>query len=97
MNDTPPDQKEAGDAPAGPRNPWVTWLVWLILAPVLYVLSIGPMWWLEAKGLLPEQTVDFVYYPLIIFGEEFPAPLQQYIGWWTPENAPLTNSVTIFE
>lgn len=63
MRDTPPDQKEADDAPAGPRNPWVGWLVWAVLALVLYVLSTGPVWWLVRNGYL-WKDVMLIYEPM---------------------------------
>lgn len=83
MSDTPPDRKEADDAPAAPKNPWVGWLVWVIVAPVLYVLSAGPAWWLHKKGYLPE-SFGMVYYPLSILPDYFQAMIDNYYHWWTP-------------
>ncbi|NBR85075.1 MAG: hypothetical protein EBT61_06140 [Verrucomicrobia bacterium] len=83
MSDTPPDRKEAGDAPEGPRNPWVTYLVWAILVPVLYVLSIGPVVGLIARDYLPEE-VAYIYLPLEILPESLYEPIRPYLEWWLP-------------
>lgn len=83
MSDTPPDQKEAGDAPEAPRNQWVGWLVWAVLVPVLYVLSTGPVYRLIGLGhIAPEWAA--IYDPLGYLGEDFVRLVFDYAGWWGP-------------
>lgn len=82
MSDTPPDQKEAGGAPAGPKNPWVGWLMWAILLPVLYLLSTGPMWRLYTAGYIAEEAYHVYALPLRLLGEDFTLKLLPYVQWW---------------
>ena len=84
MSDPKSERKEEADAPAGPRNPWVGWLVWAILAPVLYVLSVGPAYWLCQKGYVGWDAGVVVYLPLSYFPEHSQDLLRQYMEWWTP-------------
>ena len=81
MSDTPPDRKEAGDAPAAPRNPWVGWLMWLILTPVLYVLSCGPVVWLIEKHYIP-QASSRIYDLLRYLPDSVHALVIRYAEWW---------------
>ena len=83
MNDSPPDRDEASAAPEGGRNPWVRWLVWLILAPVLYVLSIGPVQWLILKEYVPEE-VAYIYLPLLALPASLHGAIARYLEWWRP-------------
>ena len=83
MSDNPPDRKEPGDAPEGPKSPWVSWLVWAILVPGLYVLSIGPVWWLVLKTYLPEE-VGYIYFPLGLLPESLKEGIVRYVEWWRP-------------
>jgi len=83
MSDAQPDREQEGDAPAGPRNPWVGWIAWAVLAPVLYVLSVGPTWWLHRKGFLPEQF-GMVYLPLGCLPDPVQKWLHDYYVWWSP-------------
>gem|GEM_PF-3258005 len=69
MSDTESARNDEGDAPAGPRNPWVSWVVRLVLAPVLYVLSGGPVSWLIRKHYLPDNIRVL---------------LLSYEQWWVP-------------
>lgn len=82
MSDTPPDQKEAGDAPDGPRNTWVGWLLWLALAPVLYVFSIGPVFYLVERGPLP-FALKILYEPLGYLPDPALNWILCYTDWWT--------------
>ena len=93
MSDTPPDRKEAGDAPEGRRNPWMSWLVWLILAPVLYVLSAGPAARLHREGMWREP-IEAVYLPLSYLPEPIDEALEEYIRWWRPSvrHPPISTS-----
>ena len=81
MSDTPPDQKEAGDAPAGPRHPWLSQLFWFILTPVLYVLSLGPVAWLCEKNYLPD-AVGYIYAPVWLLPEPIASVILSYMEWW---------------
>lgn len=81
MSDTPPDRKEADDAPAAPRNPWVGWLAWVILMPVLYVLSLGPANWLHKQGVW-QKPLEAIYSPLEYLPNSFLEPIGPYIEWW---------------
>lgn len=83
MSDTPPDRKEAGDAPAGPRNPWVGWLTWAVLTPVLYVLSVGPARWLHNHGIA-QRAFQAIYSPLDKLPSSLKEPLLDYARWWSP-------------
>ena len=81
MSDTPPDRKEADDAPEGPRNPWVGWLTWLLLTPVLYVLSAGPVVWLVERDYLPEWPI-MIYTPLGYLPHSATEAITRYAKWW---------------
>lgn len=83
MNETSSDRKEAGGALAGPRNPWMTWLVWAILAPVLYVLSIGPVVWLTSRGYF-QGIFAYLYAPLSLLPHDIRELIARYIEWWVP-------------
>ena len=82
MNDTPPYRDDASAAPEDGRNPWVSRLAWLVLAPVLYVLSVGPVVCLVEKGYLPEQVM-FIYALFDYLPEALQSLLSQYLKWWS--------------
>jgi len=81
MSDTPPDQKEAGDAPEGSGKHYVTYLVLAVLVAVLYVASIGPVCWLVEKHYLPEE-VTAIYAPHVYLSEEHQRLLGKHVDWW---------------
>lgn len=81
MSDTPPERKEADDAPAVPKNPWVVWLVWVVLAPVLYVLSAGPVARLIQMDFIPD-AVWLAYEPLHHLPNCVQDPIKTYVVWW---------------
>lgn len=81
MSDTPPDRKEADDAPAGPRNPRVVWLTWLFLTPVLYVLSTGPAYLLWRQGIWNAEF-EAIYYPLGYLPDYIVHLIDTYRSWW---------------
>ena len=83
MGGAPNDRDEKDDAPEPSRNPWVTWMVWLVLAPLLYVLSIGPMAFLANKHLTTEWLMN-IYLPLMLLPEPLARPLDHYVQWWLP-------------
>lgn len=81
MSDAQPDRKEAGDAPEAPRNLWTSWLMWLVLAPVLYVLSIGPANWLGQNGCLPAWAFT-IYTPLDYLPPSITTIINLYMDLW---------------
>jgi hypothetical protein len=83
MSDTPPDQKEAGDKPAGPRSAWVSCFMILLLLPVLYVLSIGPVYWLVDMDYI-SSNVYVIYRPLHYLPDTITYPIDYYLNWLTP-------------
>ncbi len=82
MSDAPPDRKDAGDSPEAPKNPWVRYLVWAIFVPVLYVFSIGPVFYLVERGPLP-FGLKILYEPLGYLPEPALNWILCYIDWWT--------------
>ena len=46
MSHNPSERDADSPAPGGAGNAFVRFLAWAMLAPVLYVLSIGPAWWM---------------------------------------------------
>ena len=81
MSETPPDRKEAGDAPAAPRNYYLTYLVLAVLLAVLYVASIRPVCWLVGRHYLPEE-VTAIYAPHVYLSDEHQRLLGKYVDWW---------------
>jgi hypothetical protein len=60
----------------------------LVALPMLYVLSIGPMAWLDSKGLLSESAhpvLEYFYFPLALAANsEVPIlgpAIQSYVEW----------------
>jgi hypothetical protein len=64
-------------------------IIGMILAPVLYVLSIGPALWLLWGGPYDarEQVFGIVYAPVVLLANYGPSPITDwltvYINWWT--------------
>ena len=82
MSDAEPARKDEADAPAGPRNPVVTWLVFAVLVTLLYVTSIGPVYWLVAKGYVPDDAY-LVYVPLDYLPDAITHHIDRYLNLWT--------------
>jgi hypothetical protein len=65
-------------------RPNVTLLIGLIvvgiLLPVIYIFSIGPVYWLVAQGYLSISALN-VYYPLDWLAHLWP-PFQDAIDWY---------------
>ena len=57
--------------------------MWAVLTPVLYVLSIGPTWWLVRKGFIPDE-VGLIYYPFHYLPDWIVLMIEAYRVWWTP-------------
>ncbi len=67
---------------AGPLAGCLT--VALLIAPPLYVLSVGPACWLGNNGYLPDE-LKYFYLPLALLAENCPpikTALQWYIDLW---------------
>ena len=65
-----------------------SWLVWVIvLAPVLYVLSIGPAAAVVSRTGTGHDAVSVVYYPLGWLHDNTPLrdPLDWYLELWGPK------------
>jgi hypothetical protein len=63
----------------------------LIVLPTLYVLSIGPAYWLVDGGQLSLATWLTFYWPLITLSdqnEEVRRLLATYLDWWGPNLVP---------
>lgn len=79
------DSQDDSPEPRGPTNLWVRFLMWAVVAPLLYVLSTGPMYWLAARGYLPGELVLILYFPLFwFFGADFTDLMVRYVHWWVP-------------
>jgi hypothetical protein len=66
-------------------------LVALISLPMLYVLSIGPVFWLANENGQIEHlwVIETAYWPLGWTAENVPAvgpALDSYVQWWSPPN-----------
>ena len=60
-------------------------LVWFFLAaPLLYVLSIGPVFKFGGKPPLSLEFVEAFYAPVIWLHDHTPLkkPLEWYVDWW---------------
>ena len=53
---------------------------------LVYVLSIGPAAYLNAKGIIPNHFCEIVYWPLepTTHISMFDKILNNYICWWVP-------------
>jgi len=59
----------------------------VILAALIYVLSVGPAWWLACKGVISLNTLALVYSPVRIiceYNEPFKNIMGRYCDWWYP-------------
>lgn len=61
------------------------WAKWTVLAstclPLLYVLSVGPMYWLSTRDLMPasaEKPLGILYFPL----EKLPQQIKDGLFWY---------------
>ena len=59
------------------------YVAYVLIALVLYVLSIGPAVWLNAKGYLPDE-IGIVYFPLEYLYENtfLREPIEWYLELW---------------
>jgi hypothetical protein len=71
------------------RERWAKWTAVgsLIGIPVLYVLSIGPVFWFQSRGMVPASvnaTLDEFYIPVgwvLTYG---PKPITDFFDWYLP-------------
>ena len=57
----------------------------LLLLPILYFLSVGPAILLVNQGVVNEEVLDIVYFPLIQIYDLMPAlqaPMDWYLSLW---------------
>ena len=87
MSAAPTDRDEKDDAPEPSSNPWVTWMVWLVVAPLLYVLSSGPMCWLVKNNHLPPKAL-LIYHPIDYLPSDIRHLCLRYGDWWTNYTPP---------
>ncbi len=71
------------------------WTLSIVAVPVLYILSIGPLWYLVERGTIPEpipKGLEVFYKPLAWIHDNTPLrrPLDAYVDWWI--NAALAAS-----
>lgn len=77
-----------------PKRPhgigWYT--AWGVLAPVLYVLSVGPVDACVTRGWISFDTATKIYRPLVVFLRILPSAvresLEAYEGYWLDLFAP---------
>jgi|GEM_PF-6314152 len=80
-------------------------MILLILVPIFYVLSIGPVVWLNDRNYIDvdENTAVLMFYaPLIYlhnYSPQLAAPLDWYVGLWesnsTPPAVPVTPAMPV--
>ena len=54
---------------------------------ILYVLSLGPATWLQYKGYLSRESIETIYYPIVIVvenNEYIEDSLKSYTESWLP-------------
>ena len=54
-------------------------LIWLVFT--FYVLSTGPSVWLRDHGYLSQESLEAIYFPLLLIGKMF-TPFMNFIEWW---------------
>jgi hypothetical protein len=69
------------------RGGWAVLAFGLVLAPILYVLSIGPAYWLVWHGTISEETALTAYAPIEWVADRS-TPIERlltiYIRLWVP-------------
>lgn len=77
-----------GDEPK--RRGWVYWTLAVLLTSLLYVLSIGPMFWLVVHTGLPtflEKPANYFYLPVFWPCDHSPtyrSAFKAYVKLWAP-------------
>jgi len=66
----------------------MTWTFFLVVTPVLYVLSIGPAFYLAGSEILPIpfNWITTFYLPVLWLRDHTPLweLLNAYLEWWLP-------------
>ncbi len=84
MSHTPPERDDDSSAPGGSGNSYVRLIMSAVLAFVLYVLSIGPAWWLLNHDQDSRKTFNLVYLPFDYLPPGLLGPVQAYMELWAP-------------
>jgi hypothetical protein len=64
-----------------PRGPFVgCFAAAILLAPIAYVLSVGPATWLHDRGYLPDSA-GMIYMPLAAIADVC-KPIDQFFEWY---------------
>jgi hypothetical protein len=82
-----PDAEEWVDPYPKKKRYWMGWITVPFLLLTLYVLSTGPMSWLDAKGKVSTASLITFYFPLIELRDAYPPVekiLDWYVGFWLP-------------
>jgi hypothetical protein len=63
------------------------WTLGILAALLAYALSLGPVFYLEAKGKLPpplDKYCAYFYYPVLVLERSTPlrGPFTAYLDWW---------------
>jgi hypothetical protein len=69
------------------RERWTKWTAAGIGVPVLYFLSVGPVIWLQARGMMPawaDAPVEWIYWPIVWMAKDAPLPISA-VFWWYAE------------
>jgi hypothetical protein len=54
----------------------------LVLAPLLYVLSIGPAYALLLRGHITEQSIEVAYFPIVAVANRSASAREWLIWYW---------------
>ena len=84
MSHNPSERDDDSPTPGGAGNPWLRFLAGAMLALVLYVLSIGPAWWLVCHGYLSIDKTVPIYFPLGYLPPDLINMLAVYVNLWAP-------------
>jgi hypothetical protein len=78
----------AGMRQAGPLA--IAFMMLVLLPPAVYVASVGPAIWCRDKGIVSEDTVIAVYWPLAkaLLHPTLGPPINRYCELWTKPDPP---------
>jgi hypothetical protein len=81
-------QTESNASDPAQRKPGRFWILWAILAPLIYVLSVGPAAMLAVSVHNGETVCRVLYAPVRLVAEHCP-PANSFLTWylnlWVPE------------
>ena len=84
MSHNPSERDDDSPTPGGAGNPWLRFLAGAMLALVLYVLSIGPAWWMVRHNYLSKETFVSIYYPFQFLPPDLMRMVLGYVDLWAP-------------